>query len=299
MSNRARAPLPFCVFALGLLSAGLFPISARAQEKIQSIRLGRHADYQRIVLEVPDGVAAYTGSGPERIEIDAEPPALEPTTRDQLAAIGVKLEGSAGKTRIILEPRTERPWAAFRLKQGTPRIVVDLGAGAPGIPDDAEPLRELASAPQPASPPVALPDVSVDPPPAPVRPSNPTPDRAEVRVRVDGLDLVGLPAEGPTRADILALDLSVRRTQGGDWEAARGAADAKQVSLRELTSSAGGSGLMGSVLQHAVERIASLYADRGLFGTRVDIRQRDVDSLVDRAGPLVVHIRAYPAAASQ
>jgi hypothetical protein len=269
------------LLTLGLLCAGLLPNLARAQDRIQSIRLGRHPDYQRIVLEVADSVEAYTTGDPKRIEIEAEPPSIPPGTSEQLAALGVRLEGAGGKTRIVLEPAT-RPWAAFRLKQGTPRIVVDLGAGAPGVPGDAEILREVAA---------ALPQVSVDPPVVPPPPVPAGTDREEVRVRVQGLDLVGLLANGPTRDEILDVGLSVKRTPAGDWKAANGTG-AQKLTLRELTSPADdGTALTGSVLQQVVERIAAVYADRGLFGTRVDIRQKDVDSLIERAGPLVVYIR--------
>ena len=272
-----------------LLSAALLPIPARAQEKIQSLRLGRHPGYARIVLEVPSAAEAYTTGEPKRIEIDAEPPTLAPQTRDQLAALGVRLEGSAGKTRIVVEPATARPWVAFRLKQGDPRIVVDLGPGAPPLSDDAETLRDVAFPSPPPSP--ALPDVSTTPTP----PRPPAPE--EVRVRVNGIDLVGLLSKGPTRDEILELELPVRRTANGDWEAAKGARDARKVSLRELTSAASdGQALTGSVLQLVVDRIADLYADRELFGTHVDIRQSDVDALIAQAGPLVVHIRPYRAA---
>ncbi len=288
MSSRTTRPasLPW-LLGCALLSAGLLPIPARAQEKIESIRLGRHPGYERIVLEVPNTAEAYTTGEPKRIEIDAEPPALAPQTRDQLAALGVRLERSGEKTQIIVGPGAKRPWLAFRLKQGAPRIVVDLGPGAPPLSEDAEPLREFV--------PPSLPDVSVTPPPQPP-PVETT--REEVRVRVNGLDLVGLLAKGPTRDEILALDLSVRRSAEGDWDAANGSPGAQKVSLRELTSAGTeGQPLAGSVLQLVVERIAALYADRERFGTKVDIRQSDVDSLIEQVGPLVIHIRPYRAAA--
>jgi hypothetical protein len=63
----------------------------------------------RIVLEVADTAQAYTTGEPKRIEIDAEPPALAAQARDQLAALGVKLERSGGKTRIVVEPSATRP----------------------------------------------------------------------------------------------------------------------------------------------------------------------------------------------
>jgi hypothetical protein len=295
MSNRTprASSLPW-LLGCALLSAGLLPIPARAQEKIQSIRLGRHPGYERMVLEVSDTAEAYTTGEPKRIEIDAEPPALAPQTRDQLAALGVRLERSGERTRIIVEPAATRPWVAFRLKQGAPRIVVDLGPGAPPLSDDAEILRELAPSPPPSL--RSLPDVSVTPPP-PVPPAKVETTRGEVRVRVNGIDLVGLLAKGPTRDEILELDLSVRRTASGGWEAANGVSGAQKVSLRELTSAGSdGQALAGSVLQLVVERIAALYADRELFGTRVDIRQSDVDRLTAQEGPLVVHIRPYRAA---
>jgi hypothetical protein len=297
MSNPiSRRASPLCLaVGVALLSAEL-PVPAWAQEGIQSVRLGRHAGYARIVLEVPASVDAYTTGDPKRIEIDAAPPALAAQTRDQLAALGVRLEGSGGRTRIVLEPGATRPWTAFRLTQGAPRIVVDLGTGAPGLPADAEPLRDQAPPPEPAPPPAALPGVGVDPASTALQSSAPGASPAVVRVRVQGIDLVGLPATGPSRDEILDLGLSVRRTAGGDWEAASGAKDAQKRSLHELTSSAAdGPALTGSALQHVVERIAAVYAERGLFGTRVDIRQRDVDRLTERPGPLVVHIRPYRA----
>src|SRR5262245_25830675 len=185
MKNQSLAWLLGCA----LLSAGLLPSSARAQERVKSIRLGRHPGYARIVLEVADRTEAYTTGEPKRIEIDAEPPALAAHTRDQLAALGVRLERSGEKTRIVVEPSATRPWVAFRLKQGPPRIVVDVGPGAPPLPAEAETLREVA-APVPLP---SLPDVSVNPPPA----AKPEVSREAVRVRVKGLDLVGLLAKGP------------------------------------------------------------------------------------------------------
>jgi hypothetical protein len=284
------------LLGLALLAAGLLPSSARAQERIQSIRLGRHPGYQRIVLEVASGVDAYTTGEPKRIEIDAEPPSLAPQMSEQLSALGVRLERSGKKTQVVLEPGAARPWVAFRLKQGAPRIVVDLGPGAPALPDAAETLREIAAPPPPSVASVTMPEVSADPPVAPPRDPEAKTNRAAVRVRVQGLELVGLEANGPTREEILALGLSVIRGSSGDWEAANGAPGAKRVSLRELTSSAADApALMGSVLQHVVERIAAMYAERGLIGTRIDIRQSDLDSLLERAGPLVVHIRPYRA----
>ena len=271
-----------------LCVVGALPTQAAAQATIQDVRVGRHPGYARIVLDVSGGaVAAYLANEPAQLHIEAEPPDLDPGLRRALASLGVRLEPSARGALLTMDPATAGTWTAFRLGADSPRIVVDLGSGAPGIPPDAEPLpvrSALIAEPARSRP---APDTAEN-----RLPRDPTP-RTEpgIRVQLSGVSFVGLPVNGPTRDELMEVELFVRQAPSGDWRAAPDAPDARGVSLRELASAGPEPRILeGSVLQHMVERIAAVYAERGRFGTRVDIRQDDLDPLIGQRGRLAVHI---------
>jgi hypothetical protein len=265
-----RRILQVCwIEVLALLTT--LPLPAAAQEQVQAIRVGRHAGYARIVLDVAGGTpVAYVTSDPAALHVEAEAPALDPALRAELAALGVRLEGSRSATRLVLDRRAARAWTAFRLGSGSTRIVMDVGADAPGLPEDAEPLLEK-------------------PVPETIKTQVSEP---AFRIRVSGVTFLGLAADGPDADELLDLSLSVRLGASGAWESAQGAPDAQQVTLRELTESAEGEpALTDSVLQQLVERVAALYGERGRMGTRVDIREADLEPLLAKSGRLVVRIR--------
>jgi len=290
MGNDTHGHLIGRAFRIAMLAAVLaLPTLAAAQERIREIRLGRHAGYARIVLDVTGG-DAYVTSDPAELYVDAEPPTLDSTLRGDLEALGVRLERSGAGTRLILGLEAARAWTAFRLGSQSPRIVLDVGFDAPRIPRGAQRLPERPSRSARVPRPVAAPPtdrMERDP----LGQASESASEQELRVRASGITFVGLGPDGPTRAELLDLPLVVRLAPGGDWEAASGSDDAQELTLGELTASASGEpALTDTVLQQVVERIAAAYTRRGQMGTRIDIREADLEPLLVKSGRLVVHI---------
>ncbi len=265
-----------CVIATLLLMGAPSSALGAPEARIDQVRVGRHPGYTRIVFEVPSGTRSYTTQSPTELHIEAAPPSLDGAILQRLREVGVRLERSREGTRMRLDSQPGRTWSAFQLETESLRIVVDLGSGLPGVPPDAERVPE-----RPAQ-------VRSERSVAPAATAEPD---TTLRVTVNGIRFSGLPADGPGPEELLDVAFPVERAADGAWKLVAAGDAAELLRLRDLSSAnLPPATLTASVLQQIVESIAAVYAQRGLVGTRVDIRRRDLDALAKDVGPLVVHV---------
>jgi len=338
---------------LSLAVATLMAADARAQSRIESIRVGGTAEYDRLVFDLGESVdvgrSSDDGADELVIQLDVRPPLSNAKLDDKLAELGVFVEESdtGSVVRVLRDGRKVR---AFKLPptagKSNARMVVDIskgsGGGAFAIPDDAlavpfkgdgaaparatrkptkpepeveesrpEPPRQTAKNDRPkptpreepapreepvrkaekAEKPAAKPDVASGKPSTPL--PNPGDDPNEIWVTVRAISIEGVGGASPSQDELLALEVEVSPVSGGYVEP-RNDLPVERVPLFKLTGEdRGGRKVNGGVLQLIVETIASAYSDLGKLGTRVDIRQSDLEKLIapESDGELVIRVQ--------
>ena len=131
------------VLTFAVAGLGMWPGPAAAQARIEGIRVGRYPDFDRIVLDLAGGlVPAYVTTDARALDVAADLAEIDPRLERTLGAVRVGVERGATGTRLVIRARPTVPWRVFRLAGTRPRIVLDIGRGAVGIPADAEPIPE-------------------------------------------------------------------------------------------------------------------------------------------------------------
>jgi hypothetical protein len=118
----------------------------------------------------------------------------------------------------------------------------------------------------------------------------PTIDRAATSVQVQRISIQGVPPADVQR--LLELPLAVRRVDG-EIVSPRDDEPAESVAIRELAGPGEGQRIRLSVVDLAVEAISGFYARPADLrtGTRVDVRDADLQRLIDGPLPRVLVLR--------
>jgi hypothetical protein len=345
---------------LSLAVAVFAAADARAQSRIESIRVGSQPDYDRLVFDLGESVdvgrLSEDGADELVIQLDVRPPLSNAKLDDKLAELGVFVEESdnGSTVRVLRDGRSVR---AFKLPpaagKSSDRMVVDISKGTRGgafaIPDDADPVPfrggnggapkarqtaekpreekraekpapreeevEVAQAERPKPTPKretpreeprpepaekaekprekATPPVSAKPTPSEKLPADPSSDPNEIWVTVRAISIEGVGGASPSQDELLALEVEVSPVQGGFVEP-RNDLPVERIPLFKLAGEdRAGRKVNGGVLQLIVETIASAYSDLGKLGTRVDIRQSDLEKLIapESDGELVIRVQ--------
>jgi len=137
---------------LSLAVAILAAADARAQSRIESIRVGSQPDYDRLVFDLGESVdvgrLSEEGADELVIQLDVRPPLSNARLDDKLAELGVFVEESdtGSVIRVLRDGRKVR---VFKLRpapnaQRSARMVVDVSKGNMRgpfpIPHDALPV---------------------------------------------------------------------------------------------------------------------------------------------------------------
>ncbi len=207
--NRAVIKTAVCMLALALGA----PALAQEQARIVDIRVGRHADYDRLVLELERPVELRRLRAPTAgtlvLELEARPLLPYQTVHTPYRRMGtVVVKGTAFGARIEVESSSQRV-RVFRLRDPT-RVVLDFGdPGAEPFlaPPGTEAVPEPAPTPEPLEPEPAEPvEAEVVPPeeaesvePEPVA-TVPVPEEGSVAPAPDADDPD--PREAPALAPI-------------------------------------------------------------------------------------------------
>jgi hypothetical protein len=335
---------------------------ARAQSRIESIRVGGTAEYDRLVFDLGESVdvgrLSEDGADELLLQLDVRPPLNNAKLDDKLAELGVFVEESdTGSTVRVI--RDERSVRVFKLppaanKSGA-RMVIDISKGRSrgpfSIPPDAEsvpfkgeaggsksspeaekprnerrqqvaknerttretkpareepreePREEEKPAPREMEKPARELEKPVEKPAKPSKPdvaarkSAPLPDPGndpnEIWVTVRTISIEGVGGASPSQDELLALEVEVSPVKDGYVEP-RNDLPVERVPLFKLTGEdRAGRKVNGGVLQLIVETIASAYSDLGKLGTRVDIRQSDLEKLIAPGsdGELVIRVQ--------
>ena len=341
---------------LSLAVATFAAADARAQSRIESIRVGSQPDYDRLVFDLGEsadvGRLSEEGAGELVIQLDLRPPLSNPKLDDKLAELGVLIEENDNGSVVRVE-RDGRNVRVFRLpppaNKRSERMVVDISKGTRGgpfpIPDDALPVAFKGDGAAPAArtprreDPTPAPEVAeaprraekqerVKPAPAPKREDpkaeeprepvaekkpakaekpgkdvaaapkgtplpDPGDDPNEIWVTVRAISIEGVGGASPSQDELLALEVEVSPVSGGYVEP-RNDLPVERIPLFKLTGEdKSGRKVNGGVLQLIVETIASAYSDLGKLGTRVDIRQSDLEKLIapESDGELVIRVQ--------
>ncbi len=145
--------------AVGMLALALgAPALAQEPARIVDIRVGRHANYDRLVLELERPVELRrlpaSAAGTLVLELEARPLLPYQTVHTPYRRIGtVVVKGTAAGARIEVESRSQRV-RVFRLSDPT-RVVLDFGdPGAEPFlaPPGTEAVPEPAPTPEPEEP---------------------------------------------------------------------------------------------------------------------------------------------------
>ena len=197
--------------AVGMLALALgAPALAQEPARIVDIRVGRHADYDRLVLELERPVELRRLPAPAAgtlvLELEARPLLPHQTVHTPYRRIGtVVVKGTAAGARIEVESRSQRV-RVFRLSDPT-RVVLDFGD--PGTepflaPPGTEAVPEPAPTPEIPEPELAEPVEAEVAPPEGAAPVEPEPV-ASVPVPVPEEGIVApVPAPDPPEAPALA-----------------------------------------------------------------------------------------------
>ena len=194
--------------AVGMLALALgAPALAQEPARIVDIRVGRHADYDRLVLELERPVELRrlpaSAAGTLVLELEARPLLPYQTVHTPYRRIGtVVVKGTAAGARIEVESRSQRV-RVFRLSDPA-RVVLDFGD--PGTepflaPPGTEAVPEPAPTPEIPEPELAEPVEAEVAPPEGAAPVEPEPV-ASVPVPEEGI-VAPVPDPDPPEAPAL------------------------------------------------------------------------------------------------
>ncbi len=175
--NRAVIKTAVCMWAFALGATAL----AQEPARIVDIRVARHADYDRLVLELERPVELRRLPAPTAgtlvLELEARPLLPYQTVHMPYRWMGrVVVKGTAAGARIEVESSTQRV-RVFRLSDPT-RVVLDFGdPGAEPFlaPPGTEAVPEPAPTPKPPEPELAEPVEAEVAPPEGAEPVEPEP----------------------------------------------------------------------------------------------------------------------------
>jgi hypothetical protein len=195
-----RALIPFAVFTLAVW-AGV-AATPTDSARIVDIRVGRHADYDRLVIELERRVdirkVQEASDGRFVLVLDARPLLPHQTLETPFKRMGtVVIEGVPDGTRIQIEAKPRRV-RAYHLNDPA-RIVVDLADPGPTpfkTPRRVEPLTEAPAA-LPVRPAPAEGTAKVVPPPPSKAPPKPKVVQAEVEPKTPAEAKLEKPAPPP------------------------------------------------------------------------------------------------------
>ena len=201
--NRAVIKTAVCMSALALGA----PALAQEPARIVDIRVARHADYDRLVLELERPVELRRLPAPTAgtlvLELEARPLLPYQTVHTPYRRIGtVVVKGTAFGARIEVKSSSQRV-RVFRLSDPT-RVVLDFGdPGAEPFlaPPGTEAVPEPAPTPEPSEPELAEPVEAEVAPPEGAEPVEPEPV-ATVPVPEQG---IVAPAPDPDAREVPAL----------------------------------------------------------------------------------------------
>jgi len=168
----SRLILPFFGVLLALLPGGA--AIAAESPRIADVRVGKHADFDRLVIEFerPPEVRSLREEGENRIVLEVEAHPLLPHQKLDTSfkrMQSVRIEPTADGARVELQAQPHRT-RAYRLAD-PPRIVIDLADAGPE-PFLASAEADALEIPFPAAPPVK----EVEAPSAPVAQDPPRSD---------------------------------------------------------------------------------------------------------------------------
>src|SRR5262245_53155230 len=145
--------------------------AAQSPTMLRDVRVGAHADYDRVVIELDGPVEIAWERGPEpgaeSFYLSADPIRTR-LIKTQLARVGdVAVAPMRGGTRVYLEPRERRVRAYLLAKP--PRLVIDVASPGPGAFKAPPGVQALAPATAVAvkAEPEPVPELKVEPAPAP------------------------------------------------------------------------------------------------------------------------------------
>ncbi len=200
--NRVVIKTAVCILALALGA----PALAQEPARIVDIRVGRHADYDRLVLELERPVEMRRLRAPKAgthvLELEARPLLPYQSVHTPYRRMGlVVVKGTVFGARIEVESSSQRV-RVFRLSDPT-RVVLDFGDPGPGpflAPSGTEAVPEPAATPEPPEPEEPV-ETEVAPPDG-EEPVEPEPV-ASVPVPEDG-SVAPAPDPDPLEAPVLA-----------------------------------------------------------------------------------------------
>ncbi len=162
-------------FAVTVVALAAFASGAPAQDRprVRDVRVGAHAGFDRVVIELDGAAEIAWERGPEPLEesfyIDADLGRRERTVRTKLEKVGtVSLKAMRVGTHVSLEPRARRV-RAYVLNRPT-RLVIDLAPPGPeefAAPAGVTPLSPATSIGSLKNAVIPQPEPKAEPEPAP------------------------------------------------------------------------------------------------------------------------------------